>query len=412
MFKKIGLGASHVSRILLGLVFIFSGTVKGIDPMGSAYKFADYFQAFKMPFLDSMATPLAFILCCAEFVIGVALVLHLFPKITAWCALIFMSFFTILTFILALTNPVTDCGCFGDAIVLTNWQTFYKNILLIAFSIIVFLFRKQQQASQSILRQSVITVYASVVFLLFTAYNYRYLPVLDFRPFKVGTYLPDNINIPEGYPVDEYKTKLVYEKNGVAKEFPLDSIPWQDTTWKWKETRSILVKEGYKPPIHDFVLTDEKGYDVTDKVLKDTSYTLMLISYNLTQADTSALIKANRLASHFIDNPSVRFLALTSTDNSKVDSILTRLGISYRFGSADQTMLKTVIRSNPGFVLVREGVVLAQWPFREMPTVRFFEGNITGNAIARYSNLWGYLYLIIVGIVALFGLGAIYKWVK
>ena len=136
----------HIARILVGLTFVFSGFVKGIDPWGSAYKFIDYFNAFQMPWLTNLAFALGILLAAAEFFLGVAFIFNFFIRITSWLMLAFMLFFTGLTFVLALTNPVTDCGCFGDALVITNWQTFYKNIVLLALAVFVFMQRKNFQS--------------------------------------------------------------------------------------------------------------------------------------------------------------------------------------------------------------------------------------------------------------------------
>ena len=188
-----------ISRIIIGLVFIFSGVVKAIDPLGSAYKFHDYFQAFNLGFLDSLSLPLAILLCTAEFIAGFSVLTGLRQKTGIWMVMILMVIFTPLTLILALTNPVSDCGCFGDAIHLTNWQTFWKNIVLISFAIILFINRKQiKNIFSTCYRMDQSQLSSIVLFILFSMYNLRYLPVIDFLPYKTGVKIADKMVVPEG----------------------------------------------------------------------------------------------------------------------------------------------------------------------------------------------------------------------
>ena len=201
MFKQI-------ARILLGLTFVFSGFVKGIDPWGSAYKFTDYFNAFQMPWLTNLAFALGILLAAAEFFLGVAFIFNFFIRVTSWLMLAFMLFFTSLTFVLALTNPVTDCGCFGDALVITNWQTFYKNIVLLALSIFVFMQRKNFQSKSGPLLSIAFSGMTMVVYFYLVAYSYNHLPIIDFSPYKVGVNIPKAMSIPEGAPKAIYETIL------------------------------------------------------------------------------------------------------------------------------------------------------------------------------------------------------------
>ena len=233
------------SRIILGAVFIFSGFVKGVDPMGSAFKFSDYFLAFGMESLEPASLPLAFILSAAEFLIGISLFFNLKMRLGAWGILIFMTFFTPLTLILALTNPVTDCGCFGDAIVMTNWQTFIKNIILLPFVLIVFFMRKRQTVHFPDGYAWLGIILFASGFLAMEWYVYQHLPFMDFRPYSVGTNIPEKMSIPEGAEQDVYRTVLHYEKNGEVREFNEENFPWQDTTWTFVDSEHVLVNKGY-----------------------------------------------------------------------------------------------------------------------------------------------------------------------
>jgi uncharacterized membrane protein YphA (DoxX/SURF4 family) len=205
--------AMLIARIITGLVFIFSGFVKAVDPTGSAIKFEEYFLAFHMDFLMIASLPLSIIQSAAEIMIGLNLIAGIRMKFTAWLLMIFMSFFTLLTFVLALTNPVTDCGCFGDAVKLTNWQTFWKNVLLLIPTLVVFFKRNKYPAITTKLAEWLISAANFLIPVILSVYCLLHEPILDFRPYQIGTVIPDKMTIPEGAPVDKYETMLIYQKN-------------------------------------------------------------------------------------------------------------------------------------------------------------------------------------------------------
>ena len=201
----------HISRIILGIAFTFSGFVKGIDPWGSAYKFIDYFNAMGLGFMEPAAFPLGVLLALAEFLIGVALLFALFPRLASWGALLFMAFFTPLTLWIALTNPVSDCGCFGDAIVLSNWATFYKNILFILLALFVFIHRNKIKCLFS---QKIAGTAGMAAFLLYCAvvvWSIRHEPLFDFRPYHVGVNIPEDMSVPADAPKDVYENTFYYK---------------------------------------------------------------------------------------------------------------------------------------------------------------------------------------------------------
>lgn len=353
-----------ISRIITGAVFIFSGFVKAVDPLGSTYKFTDYFIAFHIRFLEQIALPLAIILASVEFLIGISMLLGYRYKIASWVLLVFMICFTVLTFILALTNPVSDCGCFGDAIILTNWQTFIKNIILLPFVVLIFIFRKRISPSYPALTE---WIYLSVFALLVIAFQVnalRHLPLIDFRPYSIGTDIPEKMVFPEGAQTDEYKTYLYYEKDGQVKEFTEDNFPWQDSTWKFVDSKHILIKKGYEPSIHDFSVTDQNGFDHTELLLKDTGYSMLLISYDIRQADENALKTANDLAALCSEN-NCSFYCLTASSGNDIEEVRSAYDLDFKFYTADEITLKTIIRANPGLVLLKEGTILGKWHHRD-----------------------------------------------
>jgi uncharacterized membrane protein YphA (DoxX/SURF4 family) len=366
-----------ISRIIVGTVFLFSGFVKGIDPLGSNYKFIDYFTAFGMDFLNPLALPLGIILSTFEFVLGAMLIFHVKPKISAWLLLGFMTFFTLLTFFLALENPVHDCGCFGDAIVMTNWQTFWKNMILMVFVVIIFAYRNRIKPSFTNNWQWGIASMATMVMLSFTYYCYNHLPIFDFRPYKVGTNIPEKMIIPEEAPQPEYKTILRYKKNGKIKEFTMDSLP--DSTWQWVETKNIKVKEGYKPPIDDLTISTLEGEDITDLVLREKGFTFWLIAHGLEKADTSHMEAINRMASFCSQSNHCSFIGLTASLENQINKFKARTGVSFPFYHSDEIELKTIIRANPGLMLVKNGMILGKWHNNDIPVPETFREEFISN---------------------------------
>jgi len=363
---------SFISRLVLGVVFIFSGFVKGVDPLGSTYKFTDYFNAFNLGFLEPFALALALILAAAEFIIGVSLIFRFRYRLAVWAVTVFMSFFTLITFVLALTNPVSDCGCFGDAIVLTNWQTFFKDLILLPFVLHLFWFRASgQDAFKPAFSWLAIMIF-TLLFLGMEFHAYRHLPLLDFRPYSVGTYIPAKMSIPEGAMQDEFKTYLYYEKEGTVEEFTEENFPWEDTTWTYVDSKHILVKKGYEPPIHDFTIVNETDTDITSQLLSDQGYSFLLVAVHLEDAEPYAMNYASRLAA-WCEQAGHSFYCTTASGEQEIGKIRSSLDPAFEFHTTDEITLKTIIRANPGLLLLREGTILAKWHYRDFPGLEEFE---------------------------------------
>jgi uncharacterized membrane protein YphA (DoxX/SURF4 family) len=354
-------------RIILGCVFIFSGTVKVIDPLGSAYKFHDYFQAFNIGFFDSLALPLAILLCTAEFISGFSVLSGLRLKTGMLGMLILMAIFTPVTFILALSNPVSDCGCFGDAIHLTNWQTFGKNLVLCFLLIILYTGKNQVKALFAKSTEWIIIISVIVLFVVFSLINLRYLPVIDFLPYKKGVKIADKMVIPDGVPADEYRTTFIYEKNGIKKDFDLSNYPANDSTWRFVDQKSVLIKKGYTPPIHDFIITSSNGEDLTQKILSAGGYSILMISKKLAESGKDHLTNGFNLGNYCMAN-GIDFYILTSSGTDEVNNYTNGL----TFCSTDETTLKTMIRSNPGYILLRDGIILGKWSWANVPGKEWF----------------------------------------
>ena len=362
----------NLCRIIVGIVFIYSGFVKGIDPLGSDYKFTDYFNAFGMGWMNATTLFFSFALSLVEFLIGIALLFNLWVSRMAWGSLLFMAFFTPLTLVLALTNPVSDCGCFGDAMILTNWQTFWKNIILLLLAIMIFMYRKEYKSSLPLVGQFSFLALAGAGMLCLSVYCYRHLPVLDFRPYAVGKNITEGMRLPEGAEPDQYEVTLKYKnkQTGEVQSFTEENYPWQDTlNWEYESSSERLVKKGYITPIHDLVIEHPTLGNITEEILEDDNHTILAVAYNLTQSDVQYQPAINRLA-EYAQEKGIRFYGLTSSSERDIETYKKRYHVPYEFCTADEIQLKTMIRSNPGVIILREGTILDKWAGKDVPEVK------------------------------------------
>jgi len=361
--KKI---AVEISRVILGIVFVFSGFVKAVDPWGGAYKIQDYFAAFELTDFNFMAMPLSFIQAAIEFGVGACLLIGVYRRFNSIMALLIMLFMTPLTLYIALTDPVTDCGCFGDALVISNWSTFYKNIVLLIAAVFVFLWFYMMTSLFTWRRYFFASFWIYFFILGVSIYCYTYLPLIDFRPYKIGANIPDQMMIPENAPSDIYNIKLLYSKDGVVKEFTDKNYPRGDSTWTFVDSKSTLIKKGYEPPIHNFSITNSSGYSIADDILVNPSYTFLLIAHKLEKASDKNVDKINDIYD-FSNENRYDFYALTSSMDDEKQKWIENTGAEYLFCTADDITLKTIIRSNPGLMLIKEGTIIKKWPNTRLP---------------------------------------------
>ena len=356
-----------VARLLFGATFLFSGFVKAVDPLGTAYKVTDYFEAFGIPTFDVLSIALAFLLITIEFCIGFAQFFNVKLKESSYVAALFMLVMTPLTLYLALENPVSDCGCFGDAIVLTNWETFYKNVVLCLLLLVVFITQRVNRPWLSEWGSWLFLAIAMLFSLGICTYGYTHLPFIDFRPYKVGNNITEGMQIPDDAPLDEYKTTFVYAKDGVEKEFSLENYPAEDSTWTFVRQNSVLIKQGYVPPIHDFSIVTDQG-DITDIVLETPGYTFLVVSHKLEKANLNAVPQVAQIIS-WVKNKGIPCYWLTSSYQEQVDDFKLKYNISIPFGATDDITLKTIVRANPGLVLLNQGTVVAKWHCNQLPDI-------------------------------------------
>ena len=373
----------NVVRVLLGLVFVFSGFVKAIDPIGTQYKIQDYAEALgALAYVpDWLTLTTSVVLCGLEFALGVFLLFGIMRKLVSRVMMLFMIVMTLITVWLYIGNPVSDCGCFGDAVHLTNGQTLLKNIIL---TVLVAVVCWRPMSMKKILSESSqwLVFHYSIIFILGMSFWSLYnIPVFDFRPYHIGANIPKGMEIPEGEKGPEFETTFILEKDGVRKEFTLDNYP--DSTWTFIDSKSVQTTEGYVPPIHDFSITEiESGEDITDQVLSDHGYTFLLIAPHLEQADDSNFGNIDMIYEYAADH-GYKFYCLTASGEKAIAKWKDYTGAEYPFCLTDETTLKTIIRSNPGLLLLKNGTVVGKWSHNFLPVDRLNDKPIEKTDIAK-----------------------------
>lgn len=384
--------AISISRFFTGILFVFSGFVKVVDPLGSKYKFIDYFEAWNIEFLAPAALTLGIIMSAAELLIGLCLVFKIYPKLSSLGALIFMIGFTPVTLYLAVIQDVSgkelvhDCGCFGDALVLTNWQTFIKNIFILVPVVLMFWCRKKIQPSLTPIFSMISVILLTLSIGGFSIYALRNLPPIDFRPYKIGTQLIceqcEEQAIARNVKTYQY-AQFTNLQTGERKEFEItenypDFEVWEfDTEAEIREERVRLENAEISkstnptfelPPM--FIYSG--GNDYTCDIIKDNSYVFLLIQYDINASKTSNTAAINALFDWTQTN-NFAFYSITASIDDDVEAFRTKTNAQYEFLNADDIALKTIVRANPGLVLLKNGVVINKWHGKNIPAISEFE---------------------------------------
>lgn len=357
----------NLCRIIVAVTFIFSGFVKAIDPIGTQYKLQDYLGAIGMAGILPNWTLLAVavFLAAIEFCIGIFLLFAIQRRLISKLTVAFMAFMTMVTMWIVVADPVKDCGCFGDALHLTNTETLIKNIVLLVCSLAIMyrplaMFRFVSKSNQWI-----VTNYTIVFILVSSGLSLYYLPIFDFRPYHIGVNIPRGMEIPKDAKLPQFKTTFIMEKNGQRKEFTLDNYP--DASWKFIDSKTVQTSEGYIPPIHDFSITDNKtGLDLTNSVLSHKGYTFLLIAPHLETADDSNFGDIDRLY-EYAQSYDIPFYCLTASTTKAIKRWIDLTGAEYPFCITDEAVLKTIIRSNPGLLLLKDGTIINKWSHNNLP---------------------------------------------
>lgn len=386
---KVNVVWTNFCRFVLAIVFIFSGFVKANDIYGTAYKIEDYFRAFGWIdfFPDFVPFFTAALLAVFEFTLGAYLLFGIRKKLTSIAVTLTMLVMTPFTLFLAITNPVDDCGCFGEVLILTNWETFWKNVVLLFFA--CWLHHNNRLIAKFISRRSqwIISLYAIVYAIGIIYHCVAHLPIFDFQPYYVGANILEQMTIPENEKAPVYDTYFILEKDGIKKEFTLEEYP--DSTWIFVDSRPYIKEEGYVPPITGFILRVlETGEDVTTQILQDSTYTFLLIAPHLEIADDSSMDLINDLYDYSVENH-YPFYCVTSSMDEECAHWEDKTGGEYPFLSADPLILRAMIRSNPGLILLKGGTIIGKWSNRDLPDEYMLSGRLEDIPLGRIQqSVW------------------------
>ena len=372
-------------RIIVGATFIFSGVVKLIDPVGTMYKIEDYLQAFNLSSISAVSYFVAVVLALVEFVLGFNALLGSYLGTTPLLLLIFMAIMTPLTLYLAIANPISDCGCFGDVITLTNWQTFGKNIVLLL--LVIFLLRYNIRARSLFHREihAFIVVWVSIFGLAQLYVAAMYSPILDFRPFKVGT------DLSAAYFGDDdsaVEYDFVYTKDGVLATFALDSIPDEESGWQYVERRERRqAKPSKDNSLLEHFVVYQGDEDVTEEVLSHQGYLFMLLSEDLTKADDDDINVVHELYDYTREY-GYPFYAVTASSPDEIEEWCDNTGAEYPFYFMDRTTIRTIQRANPYLLVLKDGVIYHKYYISHMPNEELLIAPV--EEIEAYATMSGY----------------------
>ncbi len=351
--KRYSPGALTICRLLVGALFIFSSFTKGVDPLGTKYKMLDYLSAYHMTWLNNLAMVLAVLMILAEFIVGFCLITKMLPRLAVLGATLLMLFFTFTTLFDALYNIVPDCGCFGTAIKMSNWQTFYKNLVIDTLLIPLIMNNKLLENKLGKGVQWLIAILFALAFLGFELYNYRHLPVVDFMDWKVGKQMSASSN-------EETKIYLTYKNKatGEKQEFLSPNYPWNDSVWmsEWEFVQQRM-EGGIK--FLGFSALDEDDNDVTDLIL-DTENLLMFTSHDLAKVTEKEWAKVKEITEE-AGSRGYYVVWVVANEPEYVEQLREKYDFLYEVYYADALEIKPIVRSNPGLIWLDNGLVKDKW---------------------------------------------------
>ncbi|MEX0810993.1 MAG: BT_3928 family protein [Chitinophagales bacterium] len=372
-YYKPGEALTMAFRIFVGVLFIFSGFVKSIDPLGTAYKITEYFVEFGLGFFEPFTLAMSVFMIVLEIVLGITLLLGYMRNWTLRLLLLLILFFTFLTGYTTVTGNVTDCGCFGDFLKLEPFQSFIKDLVLLVMILVLYYNKKYIKPFFSTYIAGPISVLATLFFTWFCFSNFYFdLPAMDFRPYKPGKNIPEQMTVPKDkQPIVEFVFTYKNKETGEEKEFNANNMPSGDK-WEFVDRKDIVIKEGETPPINNFSIVNKDGESMDDEILYNPDYVFMVVAYDLRHTAKEAFIeKINPLAEK-AQKAGYMFFTVTSTSPESFEQ---EIDSNHPFYLADDIFLKTIVRSNPGLVILKDGNVLMKWHHRHIPDYEEINSN-------------------------------------
>lgn len=354
----------NIFRIIVSLLFIFSGLIKANDTLGFSYKLDEYFEVFGMDWMKLFSLFISIVMCAMEMILGFMLLIGARIKTTLWLLLLMTLFFAFLNFYSGYYDKVRECGCFGDAIVMTPWQEFRNNIIMLLMTIFMLIKNVNIHPLFGRKIENIFVVIGILLSFGLPIYTYNYLPIKDFRPYAIGKNIPEQT---KGIP-DEMKFyyTLKDKKTGEVKEF--EKFPENyDQFYDFVSSRQEVTKKGVEPKIKDFSISNLNGDDYTQEIIENPQYNFLLICYDLDKTEKDVFGRINDFAT-LCKQDNIKFLALTSSTKETIEKFKQDAKTNIDFYNSDGTVLKTMIRSNPGLMLLKGGTVINMWHYHSIPS--------------------------------------------
>ncbi len=361
--------AVHICRIIVGILFIISGLIKLNDPVGFSFKLEEYFSpaVLDLPFLAPYALALAIFLVILEVVLGVLLLLGYQKKITLWSLLGMIVFFTFLTFYSAYYNKVTDCGCFGDAVKLTPWESFSKDVILLVLILVLIFGEKYVQPLFRAKTSVAITMVCILACVLFVNQVINHLPAVDFRPYKIGANIPEGMVVPPDAPRAIFEYAWTFKVDGEETTLITNGeYPTVDGEFIGVETKEI--QKGYEPPIHDFTI-EEDGTDLASEFMAEPKL-VMVVAYDLAKSNTGAFTEVKEVTDRAI-SAGYKVIGISASNAALSNRFIREFQLDFPFYFTDETTLKTIVRSNPGVLVLERGTILQKVHFNDLEDLTF-----------------------------------------
>ncbi|MVT08646.1 BT_3928 family protein [Chitinophaga tropicalis] len=357
----------NLLRIIVGVLFIFSGLIKANDPLGLSYKMDEFFEVLHLTFLSPYSLAYSVIMNSLEIILGVALLLGYGMRLVSWLLLLMIAFFTFLTAYALFSGTIKECGCFGDCIKLTPAETFWKDVILLVMILIIFIYHKRIQPLFG-KKASIAVLVLSVVFSGgIQWYTLEHLPIVDCLGYKVGNNIPEAMKLPPGARPAEYETVLIYEKDGKQKEFTAENYPWSDSTWVFVDRKDKLVREATgEAAVKDFILTDFDGVNQTQAILSESQPVYLFLVKDVTKAGKGWDEKMHALQKQFQDGK-IYIYGVTASGKADLSAFTAAHGLQFPFVQMDGTAIKTAGRSNPCLILLEKGTIKGKWHYNDIP---------------------------------------------
>ncbi|MGF6848605.1 putative membrane protein YphA (DoxX/SURF4 family) [Chitinophaga sp. W3I9] len=355
----------NLLRIIVGVLFIFSGLIKANDPLGLSYKMEEFFEVLHLTFLSPYSLAFSIIMNAFEIIAGVAVLIGYRMRVFSVLLLLLIIFFTFLTGYALFSGTIRECGCFGDCIKLTAEETFWKDVILLVMILVIFFYRN---TIQPLFKGAGAVLLLSALFAFgIQRYTLKHLPLFDCLPYKVGNNIPEKMKLPPGATPDVYEMIFIYEKDGQKKEFTADNYPWSDSTWKFVDRKDKLVKKGNaEPAIKDFILTDLDGVNQTEAILSETKPVYLFLVLNTQKAGSGWDEKIKALQQQW-KNQQVVIYGVTASTKEEITAFKQQHGLEFPFVQMDGVAIKTAGRSNPALILLNKGTIKGKWHYNDIP---------------------------------------------